>query len=283
MPLLSGMIAVMAGRNPKPIGRNGDRASEHFGRQMRKEREARGWTLTELGRRMDVDPAHLGRVENGTRPPTEKLASACDRVFPERDGWFTEWYEDSRSWVPAGFRSWTEHEDQATHLSVWTPGICHGLAQEESYAREVLALEPGATEEQIRARLAARMARQQRVLYRDEPPFLTLLVDHAALDRLVGSPAVMVSQLEHLIELAQLPRVTVQLLPHVGHPATQSGIIVADDTAAYTEHLISGAVYTNGDALTRLQTIMHNLQAESYRASESLTRIREVIDRWNAK
>jgi transcriptional regulator with XRE-family HTH domain len=50
-------------------------AAGHFGRQLRKERLAHGWSILELARRMGVDPAHLGRVENGKRPPTANLAA----------------------------------------------------------------------------------------------------------------------------------------------------------------------------------------------------------------
>ena len=46
-------------------------------------------------------------------PPTEAIALACDAVFPERRAWFSEYYEDSRTWAPPGFRSWTEYEDKA--------------------------------------------------------------------------------------------------------------------------------------------------------------------------
>lgn len=249
---------------------------------MRKEREARGWTITELGRRMGIDPGHLGRVEAGKRPPTENLAFACDRVFPERDGWFREWYHDSRDWMPPGFRSWSEYETGASHLGVWCPGSVHGLAQAEDYAREVLNVEPGATDEQIKVRLAARMDRQQKVLHRANPPTVKFIIDEAALYRQYGTAATMAVQAGHLLDLASMPRVTVQVLPQVGHPATGAELIIADD-AAYTEHLAAGAVYSNGEAFTRLETIFHNLQAESYRASESIALIREARERWEAQ
>lgn len=42
---------------------------------MRKERLARGWSLRGLSPRTQVDFATLSRIENGKRPPTEKLAS----------------------------------------------------------------------------------------------------------------------------------------------------------------------------------------------------------------
>jgi transcriptional regulator with XRE-family HTH domain len=55
----------------------------HFGKQVRKERLARGLALTEFAQRIGFDPGHLSRIENGTRPPTLALATACDTAFPE--------------------------------------------------------------------------------------------------------------------------------------------------------------------------------------------------------
>lgn len=56
------------------------------------------------------DGAHLSRIENALRPPTRALAQACDEAFPERHGWFLDYYEESRQWaeVPPGFRDWSE-------------------------------------------------------------------------------------------------------------------------------------------------------------------------------
>src|ERR1035441_2966056 len=81
-------------------------AATHFGRQMKKERQARGWSLHELSGRTAYDAAHLSRIENGVRPPTRSLAIACDTAFPERHGWFTEYYDESRKWaeIPPGFQ-----------------------------------------------------------------------------------------------------------------------------------------------------------------------------------
>ena len=119
---------------------NGGNPATHFGRQMRKERLARGWSLREFSARTGIDIGHASRIENGKRPPTENVAAACDAAFPERKGWFTEYYEELSTWseVPAAFKDWTEHEDQAATLRVWSPGIVHGLLQTEDYARALL-------------------------------------------------------------------------------------------------------------------------------------------------
>jgi transcriptional regulator with XRE-family HTH domain len=87
------------------LGMDGNRSGNpatHFGRQMKKERLARGWTLRELSARTGIAFGHLSRIENGHRPPTGAIADVMDRVFPERKGWFREYYEDSKSSIPPG-------------------------------------------------------------------------------------------------------------------------------------------------------------------------------------
>jgi transcriptional regulator with XRE-family HTH domain len=257
---------------------NGSNPATHFGRQMRKERLARGWSLRELAARTKINFAHLGRIENGQRPPTEAVAIACDGAFPERRGWFLEYYEESRTWIPAGFRSWPEYEDRARSLRVWSPGIIHGLGQTERYARELLSVHPGVSDEQVTARLASRMQRQQRILFRDDPPRMWFVVDEVALYRYVGSPEIMAEQLGHLLELARLPHVTLSVMPAIAHPGNESEIVVSDD-AAYVEHSVAGYVYTD-ETVTRLAMRFDTLRGESYRVSESLARIRRMRDTW---
>jgi transcriptional regulator with XRE-family HTH domain len=268
---------------------SGNLAFGHFGRQMRKERLARGWSLPELSERMGafnngqgINHGHLSRIERGVRPPTEKIADLCDAVFTERRGWFREYYEESKSWTPAGLRNWAEFEDKAASLRVWSPGIMHGLVQTEDYARALIDIEPATTDEIARVRLANRMARQRRVLYREDPPSAWFVVDVMALYRLVGSPEVMATQMDRLLELAALPRVTVTVMPPVAHPANASGFIIADHTAAYTEHMIGGFTYTEDVSVSLLEVRFDRLRGECLRVSESLTLIREMRETWKA-
>jgi hypothetical protein len=260
-------------------GNSGGNPATHFGRQMRKERVARGWSVHEFAARAGISAGHISRIENGKRPPTEAVARACDAVFPERKGWFAEYYEDSKSWAPAGFRSWGEYEDMAVSLRAWSPGVLHGLLQTDGYARALLATSPGATDEMLGARLAARMERQRRVLMREDPPASWFIVDQLSLYREVGSGEVMAAQLRHLAEVAARPRVNVQVLPAIAHPANASELIVADE-AAYVEHLIGGLVYTDEETVSSLLTLFNTIQVESFRASESLALIEEVAEIW---
>ena len=171
--------------------------STHFGRQIKKERLARGWSLRQLSAHSGVDFSHLSKIEAGKRPPTAKVADAMDAVFLDRKGWFREYYEDSKSSIPPGLRSWAEHEDKAVRLSIWSPGIVHGLFQTPDYARVFLST-LNAPAEVVEARLANRMARQQRVLGRDDPPTVAYIIDHVALYRGVGSAETMAAQMRHV-------------------------------------------------------------------------------------
>jgi hypothetical protein len=257
-------------------------AAGHFGRQMRKERVAHGWSLPEFSTRVGFDAGHLSRVENGKRPPSEVLARACDSVFPERRGWFLDWYQESRDWaeVPAGFRSWSELEDKATSVRTWAPGIVHGLIQAEGYARSLLSAFPGVSAETVTARLNARMERQRRVLLRDDPPLAWFVVDEFALYRQVGSADVMAEQMHQLAAVAAMPSVTVQVLPAVTHAANASGFVVADDRVAYAEHVAGGYVFSDGETVSSLLHVFDSLRCECLKVSESTALIERLGEQW---
>jgi hypothetical protein len=255
--------------------------AQHFGRQVKKERLARGWSLPEMAQRTGINAGHLSRIENGKRPPTEKVAIACDAAFPERKGWFVEYFSEMRGWseVPATFKDWTELELTATRLHAWSPGVLHGLLQTEQYARALLATLPDVTPDVIAARTAARMERQQRVLLRDDRPETWFVIDECSLHRLVASPEAMASQMRHLAEVASLPRVTLQVLPAIAHPAGASGFLTTD-SAAYAEHVASGYVFTDEQTVSSLTRMFDTLRGECYRVSESLAMIERLGETW---
>lgn len=236
-----------------------------------------------MAERAGLDAGHLSRIENGNRSPTAAIALALDRVFPERNGWFSDWHRESLTWseVPAGFRSWTEFEDSARQLHVWSPGIVHGLLQAEDYARSLIVTSPGVTGEQVRDRLAARMDRQRRVLGRDDAPAAWFIVDALSLFRRVGSPEIMAAQLRRLLTVAAMPRVTMQVLPAIAHPCNASELIIAD-SAAYCEHMAGGYVYTDAAVISSLSARFDALRAECYRASESMAMMERMCGSWES-
>jgi transcriptional regulator with XRE-family HTH domain len=256
--------------------------ARYFGRQVRRARRAAGWTLTEFGQRIGYDPGQISRIENGRRPPTELFARMCDEAFPDLDGWFSEFYAESRTWIatPPWFRSWVEHEQQAVTLRIWQLGVLSGLLQTEEYARAILAVNPGVTEDQVSERLAARLARQA-VLTRDDPPAAWFLVDESALRRCVGSADIMASQLAHLAGLARLPNITIQVVPYIAHAGLLGGFAIAEH-AAYVETAVAGQVFEDAEIIAGLRTRFDTLRNEALRGSESLALIERMCEEWKA-
>ncbi len=256
--------------------------ARYFGQQVRRARRAAGWTLTEFGQRIGYDPGQISRIENGKRPPTELFAQMCDRAFPDRDGWFSEFYAESRTWIatPPWFRSWIEHEQRAATLRIWQLGVLSGLLQTEDYARAILTVEPGVTDDEVSARLAARLARQA-ILTRDDPPTAWFLVDEAALRRWVGSPEAMASQLAHLAGVARLPNITIQVAPSTAHAGLLGGFALTEH-AAYVETAVAGQVFEDAEIIAGLLTRFDTLRNEAFRGSESLTLIERMCEEWKA-
>jgi transcriptional regulator with XRE-family HTH domain len=254
----------------------------YFGHQVRRARLAAGWTLAEFGQRIGYDPGQISRIENGRRPATELFAQMCDRAFRDRGGWFSEFYAESRTWIatPPWFRSWVEHEQRAASLRIWQLGVLSGLLQTEDYARAILAVDPGVTDDQVNARLAARLSRQA-ILTRDEPPAVWFLVDEAALRRCVGSPQVMAGQLAHLTGVARLPTVSIQVVPNIANAGLLGGFAVAQH-AAYVETAVAGQVFEDPEAIASLLTRFDTLRNEAFRGSESLTLMERMCEEWKA-
>lgn len=267
----------MAGTN----GINGKGVAGHFGKQVRRDRIAHGWSITELATRTGINAGHLSRVENGLRPPTARIATALDTVFPERRGWYLLWFDDIRTApeIPATFRNWSDYEERSATLRAWTPGIIDGLAQTADYARALMSVETGIDAATVDTRVKARMARQQRVLRQDKPTRLTILVDQAALYRRVGDGEVMAGQLRRLVDMAALPSVTLQVMPEVEHASVASAYLLADD-AVWSENVIVGGVYISAETLTASEIRFDSLRGECWKVSESLAMIRRLEELW---
>lgn len=112
-------------------------------------------------------------------------------------------------------------EAEAVSISLYDTDLVPGLLQVEPYARAIFEssdppLEPSAIEQRIEARI-----RRQTLLGQDEGPHLHCIIDEGALQRRIGGATVMRSQLTRINEVANLPTVTVQVVPlevgaHVG-------------------------------------------------------------------
>jgi transcriptional regulator with XRE-family HTH domain len=121
-----------------------------------------------------------------------------------------EWWHAYRDVIPGWFEPYLGLEEAASLIRGYETGFIPGLLQTPAYAR-VLISHGTSSGPVIERRVELRM-RRQRLLRRPRPPRLWMLIDEAALRRVVGGRALMAGQLRHLLEACDIPDVTIQVL-----------------------------------------------------------------------
>ncbi len=139
--------------------------------------------------------------------------------------------------------------------------------------------------EENERRVELRMARQK-LLTGAEPPKLWAVVDEAALRRPLGGRAVMRAQLEHLVEIAALPNVTLQVAPFnmggiaaAGGPITILRFLEPDlPDIVYLEQLTSSLYLEKQDDVDNYMSVMDRLCTEADPPRESLSFLKRLIE-----
>ncbi|MFJ8604258.1 helix-turn-helix domain-containing protein [Streptomyces shenzhenensis] len=135
------------------------------------------------------------------------------------------WWHTYRDVMPDWFAAYLSLEQAALQIRAYENEFVHGLLQTPEYARALLgAGNPHASAEATERRVALRMRRQE-LLTRAEPPRVWVVMDETVLRWPVGGSDVMRAQIDHLIEVNRLPRVTLQIMPFANgpHPAMRAG------------------------------------------------------------
>ncbi|RAJ40457.1 helix-turn-helix protein [Kitasatospora sp. SolWspMP-SS2h] len=186
-----------------------------FGVQLRRSRESKGLTQAQLGKLLGITGTYVGCFERASRTPHIDTVTRADEVL-ETGGTLALLHWNIRhSALFEGFPEFAEREAEATELRLFEIGIVPGLLQTPEYAQtEVAGLVARGTisTEQAAERLSFRLARQT-VITRQQPPVVHVVMDESALHWQLGGPSVMVPQLRHLEELAELPHVIIQVAP----------------------------------------------------------------------
>lgn len=197
-----------------------------LGAELRQLRRREALTLEQVCDRLGwASTSKLSRIELGQSRPD--LADVLDLLdvyqvpAPQRDALIVIARDaaTSRGWWKAlgemseRQRTYAELEAGAASIVDYQPAVVPGLLQTPAYARLRIAagrlLDSGLD---VEADVRARVARHD-VLRRPEPPRYTALLAEAACDPADAPPEVWREQLRHLVDLAELPNVTVRLLP----------------------------------------------------------------------
>ncbi|MEV5908357.1 helix-turn-helix transcriptional regulator [Streptomyces chartreusis] len=250
-----------------------------LGKRLQELREASGLGREEAARALRVTAATVRRMETAevalkipyvqvlleTYGVPEDEAEAFVSLAEEANqpGWWQRYHDVLPDW----FSLYVSLEGAARIVRSYEPHFVPGLLQTEAYARAVLrAGTIGQTgPETIERHVSLRMERQ-RLLERQDPPHLWVIMDETVLLRPVSDGEVMREQLDKLLEFAERDRVTLQIAefasgPHPGTYAPFTLFRFAEPELpdmVYTEYL-SGALYLDSrkEVAAHLEVLDH--------------------------
>jgi hypothetical protein len=265
-----------------------------LGRELRALRLAARMSVEEAAQRLHFSSSKLSRIENGEHGiDPHAVRSALDlygdssrwdelvelSLQTREKGWWRAYGLDDKGYVPL--------EAEATRVREVQSVTVPGLLQTADYAR---ALFRTAIQQRRKAwienQVAVRLVRQQRLTSTEKPLDLVVLLDEPVLLRPVGGAKVMRSQLDHLVAAAELPTVTLQVLPIAmgARPAMSAPFTVLSfdhldvPDIGYVEHLM-GAVHIQKEEQVRKATLTFDrLRSLALSPTDSIALIRRVAE-----
>ncbi|MFC9733734.1 Scr1 family TA system antitoxin-like transcriptional regulator [Streptomyces roseolus] len=253
---------------------------DYYGSELRRLREEAGLSQTQLGKIVFCTGSLVGQIETAHKVPTREFSERIDAALMT-GGLFTRLVGlVLRSQLPSWFQEYVELEQKATYISTYQCQLIYGLLQTEAYARAVLSID---YTDRLDEMLAGRMERQ-RILQRNLPPVLWVVLDEAALHREVGGREVMRAQLEHLLTFTDAPWVQLQVLPfatgeHTGVMGSFNLLrFEKDPDIFYSENYDSGHMTANPQLIRERSVGYSRLQAAALSIEESAELIARVME-----
>lgn len=259
-------------------------------------RERQGRGLDDLAVHLGVTEVQASRLDRGVRglrpddvrklaawygvPPTEQERLLDLAAESRRRAW---WQQTE---IPdEAYRTLIGMEQAARFIAEYGSGVIPGLLQTPAYAHaSAVGSRLNLTDEQIDAGVAVRM-RRQRILRRDNPPRLWVVMDEAVLARVTGGPQVMREQLVHLLAMSELATVTVQVIgfEYGAHPGGNSTFIMVDTghglpDLVYVEGLRGRAEFTSETETQRYREAWSTLTAIALDPRQSRERIEQYLE-----
>ncbi|MGG8405619.1 helix-turn-helix domain-containing protein [Streptomyces sp. 12297] len=278
-----------------------------LGEELRALRDRSGLTSGETARMLGWHQSKISRIEtgrSGVKPEDVRLlldtygvAGAGERSLLEAlaasaasggpsTGLDRQWWHEYRGLLPQEYRDFISLEAGARTARTVELSVVPGLLQTARYARAVTrAALGGLPEPKVDALVDVRLARQT-VLRADPPLQLSAVLDEAVLRRQIGGPEVMAEQLTHLVEVARLPQVRLQVLPFSvgGHLGLTGPFVIfsfpdtVDLDVVVLDHLTSSLYLERKEDIEAYGAAFRTIQTHALPLQDSSNLISRIAD-----
>lgn len=258
--------------------------------ELHRLRQASKLTIEQVAERLEWSPGKVSKIENARVSVLPRDARKLLEVYGILDGQEREllltlaresrergWWQQYGETVPEWFATYVGLEAEASAIATYQAEIVPGLLQTQRYAAAMHRAElMNATEEEIERHVAVRMERQARLKQPDAPQ-LWVVLNEAALRRVVGERAIMHEQLLKLTEAASAPNITLQVLPFSAgaHASMDSAFSIVsfdpptDGDIVYFEHPTCSLYLEKPGEVARYRLVYEHLRAASLSLDES--------------
>ncbi|KUO13660.1 helix-turn-helix domain-containing protein [Streptomyces sp. DSM 15324] len=239
--------------------------------ELKKLREQSTLTCAQVGQALDWSGSKVNRMETGSgRVQPSDIDALCRfygtseelREFLKslaRQAKLRGWWQVHGSGVPEWFNIYIGLEQDASTFRQYQCELVPGLMQTPAYASELHRVGAHMSAEDIDRAVQVRMERQT-MLKQPDAPEAWFIVNEGALRNVIGDRRLMREQIEQVLEVGQLPAVTLQVLPFDSgaYPATGSftmlGFPAPEDPDIVYRDGITDAVYLEGEHHVREYT-----------------------------
>jgi transcriptional regulator with XRE-family HTH domain len=258
-----------------------------LGRTLLLLREKAGKTLTQLASETSYDKSYLYRLEKGERLSKRAVMEDLDTYYGSGGLLVRLWRDARKEVIKDKYKAFMELE--ATARIMWMFQLrVPGILQTEDYARTVLSGLSGAqttagNSDAIEEQVAARMGRQE-LLYRQPAPSIRVILDEGAVRRPVPKLQVWKDQLSHLVETAELPSVTIQVVPWTAgvHDLMDSHLWLfwqrTGDPVAYAEGNGIGELFDDPDRVMAFRLSYDLVRDAALPPAESIAFIKRLLE-----
>jgi transcriptional regulator with XRE-family HTH domain len=269
-----------------------------LGAQLRRLRESSNLTTVQAAEAIRATHSKISRLERGRTAARQRDVADLLSLYGVTDDAEREkllaltrqasapgWWQPYSDILPRWFELYIGLEKAASVIRTYEVQFVYGLMQTEDYARAVILISNAhAPAEEVERRVSLRMQRQQ-LLTQPGAPELWAVLDEAALRRPPGGRKVMRAQLEHLLELTDLPNVTLQIVPfNVGPHAAAGGpftILRFPEPdlpdIVYLEQLHSAQYLDQPDDVIDYVTVMDQLCVQAATGAASKDTLRTLL------
>ncbi|WP_405831851.1 Scr1 family TA system antitoxin-like transcriptional regulator [Streptomyces sp. NBC_01176] len=249
-----------------------------FGAVVQALREHAGLSREEFGERVRFSKHTVASVELGRRMPDPTFVERAEAALGNTGALRKAAGHLARQpGLAAWFRQWARLEATAITLYTYECRLLPGLLQTEAYARTLFTNQlPPLDDAQIEAQWVARAERQRLLRERPNTAF-GFILEEGLLLRRTGGVEVTRGLIDHVLEIAQLRNVEIQVMPqvretHAGLDGPMQLLETPDNRwFVYCEGQESGQLIADPKVVSMLQMRYARMRSQALTLEDSLS------------